>query len=99
MILKLGFILNQFLRLVNLNALTKIASSTINFISNNKHKILYSDHSGGGVRMPNVNIKFIVLKLAWISRLIRNPCVSEIFGVVFDFHLQRYGGENFLLTM
>ena len=37
-----------------------------------KRKVMYSDYAEGGLRVPNIDIKFKSLKLAWIARLISN---------------------------
>ena len=59
---------------------------------------MYTYYLEGGLRVPNVDIKFKALKLAWIPRLLRNLNASaESWRVIPDFHFKNFGGLNFFL--
>ena len=58
---------------------------------------MYSDYPDGRLRVPNIDIKFKSLKLAWIARLIRIRSGPESWHVIPDHYFSKYGGLNFLL--
>ena len=58
---------------------------------------MYSDYAEGGLRVPNMDIKFKSLKLAWIARLISNQPGLESWRVIPDHYFSKYSGLNFLL--
>ena len=80
----------------------QITSHLYNYIWNNKpdkikREVIYSDYPEGMLRVPNIDIKFKSLKLAWIARLIRIRSSPESWRVIPDHYFIKYGGLNFLL--
>ena len=80
----------------------QITSHLFNYIWNNKpdkikREVMYSDYPEGGLRVPNIDIKFKSLKLAWIARLICIRSGPESWRVIPDHYFSKYGGLNFLL--
>jgi len=70
------------------------------FISRNKKdKIkrsgLYQDPDTGGIRMPDINIMFKALKLAWIPRLMNS--VKRNWCTIPNHSFKKIGSLNFLL--
>ena len=63
-----------------------------------KRKVLYQDHSDGGLRVTNVEIMFKSLRLAWIQPLLKNDDEEEnSWSTIPNFYFNKYGGLNFLL--
>ena len=66
---------------------------------NKKDKIkrsgLYQDPDTGGIRMPDINIMFKALKLAWIPRLMNS--VKRNWCTIPNYFFKKMGGLNFLL--
>ena len=58
---------------------------------------MYSDYAEGGLRVPNIDIKFKSLKLAWIARLFSNQPGLESWRVIPDHYFSKFGGPIFLL--
>ena len=64
---------------------------------NKKDKIkrsgLYQDPDTGGIRMPDVNIMFKALKLAWLPRLMNS--VKRNWCTIPNYFFKKMGGLNF----
>ena len=56
------------------------------------------DYKNGGLRAPSIEVMVKSLKLAWISRLLKNEqSCDESWKVIPNHFLNKYGGLNFLL--
>ena len=63
-----------------------------------KRKVMALDYKNGGLRAPSIEVMVKSLKLAWISRLLKNEqSCDESWKVIPNHFLNKYGGLNFLL--
>ena len=81
-----------------------VNSSIFKFIWKNrrdkiKRKIMVQDYNKGGLRAPSIETMAKSLKLAWISRFLQSIPTrdDELWKVIPNHFLDKYGGLNFLL--
>ena len=63
-----------------------------------KRKVMCLDYDQGGLQAPSIYVLSKSLKLAWISRLLRDEHKSsESWRTIPNYIFKRYGGLNFIL--